>query len=67
MAYRAHRKGPGDTELHPTGFSQGRQFWNGTELRGTTYQYAVNSVREYQVEGARSGLVSSAVPSPASR
>jgi len=67
VTYRVHRKGPGDTELRPIGFSPTYQFVDGTPASGTTYQYAVSSVREHQIDGSRSDAVSISVPSPAAR
>lgn len=54
VAYRVFRRGPGETELKPIGTTSTHRYMDATARKGVVYQYAVNSIREQNVEGPRS-------------
>lgn len=57
VAYRVYRRGPGETELKPIGSASSHRFVDSSARKGSSYEYAVTSVREHQVEGPRSDAV----------
>lgn len=62
VAYRVYRRGSGEPELRPIGVTHESVFRDGTARVGQTYEYAVSSIRENDVEGSRTDGVRVSMP-----
>lgn len=54
VGYRIYRRDPDEVEFRPIGTSSERRYSDSAVRRGTTYEYAVRSIHERNVEGTLS-------------
>ena len=54
VGYRVYRRGPGEVEMRPIASVENQSYDDTSVRSGSSYSYAVSSIRERNVEGTKS-------------